>query len=68
MIACMHKLLTAIYSVAKNRRPFVVSAGWILTHSEVVELEMIHLVTIWFRSKREGDLSSSRRCLLLHFE
>ena len=27
MIACMHKLLTAIYSVAKNRRPFVVNAG-----------------------------------------
>jgi hypothetical protein len=23
MIACMHKLLAAIYSVAKNRRPFV---------------------------------------------
>jgi hypothetical protein len=22
MIACMHKLLAAIYSVAKNRRPF----------------------------------------------
>lgn len=27
MIACMHKLLTAIYSVAKNRRPFVINAG-----------------------------------------
>jgi len=26
MIACMHKLLAAIYSVAKNRRPFV--AKW----------------------------------------
>ena len=25
MIACMHKLLTAIYSVANNRRPFVVA-------------------------------------------
>jgi hypothetical protein len=23
MIACMHKLLAAVYSVAKNRRPFV---------------------------------------------
>jgi hypothetical protein len=23
MIACMHKLLAAIYSVAKDRRPFV---------------------------------------------
>jgi len=27
MIACMHKLLTAIYSVAKNRRPFVVRSS-----------------------------------------
>jgi transposase len=27
MIACMHKLLAAIYSVARNRRPFVVSDG-----------------------------------------
>jgi transposase len=27
MIACMHKMLTAIYSVAKNRRPFVVNAS-----------------------------------------
>jgi hypothetical protein len=26
MNACMHKLLKAIYSVAKNRRPFVVNA------------------------------------------
>jgi hypothetical protein len=23
MIACMHKLLAAVYSVAKHRRPFV---------------------------------------------
>jgi transposase len=27
MIACMRKLLTAIYSIAKNRRPFVVNAA-----------------------------------------
>ena len=27
MIACMHKLLTAIYSIAKNRRPFRCQGG-----------------------------------------
>ena len=27
MIACMHKLLTAIYSVANNRRPFVANVA-----------------------------------------
>jgi hypothetical protein len=32
MIACTHRQLTAIYSVAKNRRPFVVNAGSILTY------------------------------------
>jgi hypothetical protein len=36
--------------------------------SEVVEVEMTYLVTIWISSKLEGDLSSSRRYLLLHFE
>jgi len=36
--------------------------------SEVVESEMTHLAAIWISSKREGDLSSSRRCLLLHLE
>jgi hypothetical protein len=69
MIACMHKLLTAIYSVPKEPVAIVVSAALNLDPlSEVVELEMIHLAAIWITSKREGDLSSSRRCLLLHLE
>jgi len=36
--------------------------------SAVVELEITHLVTTWISSKRQGDLSSLRRCLLFHFE
>ena len=34
LVACMHKLLFAVYSVAKHRRPFVAQLATAETHHE----------------------------------
>jgi hypothetical protein len=69
MIACMHIAADSNLQCPKRTGGRRCQCGLNLDPlSEVVELEMIHLAAIWITSKREGDLSSSRRCLLLHLE
>jgi hypothetical protein len=62
MIACMHKLLTAIY-VSQRTDGRSLSAP-----VEVRRTRNDPSRHIWITSKRERDLSFSRRCSILHFE